>query len=91
MHACCALRVHFALDDIVTGYSSLGYLKHLPAELLKIDQSFVRYMLDNSEGLTIIQAVVGLAAAFRRQVIAEGETMAHGEILQTLSCELAQG
>ncbi|WP_317205670.1 EAL domain-containing protein [Janthinobacterium sp.] len=92
MHACRALGVHFALDDFGTGYSSLTYLKRLPVELLKIDQSFVRGMLDDADSLAIIDGVVGLAAAFRRQVIAEGvETVAHGELLLPLGCELAQG
>jgi hypothetical protein len=84
--------VRFALDDFGTGYSSLTYLKRLPVELLKIDQSFVRYMLDDPENLAIIEGVVGLASAFRRHVIAEGvETVAHGALLLPLGCELAQG
>jgi diguanylate cyclase (GGDEF)-like protein len=92
MNACRALGVGFALDDFGTGYSSLTYLKHLPAELLKIDQSFVRDMLDDPDDLAIVEGVIGLAAAFRRNVIAEGvETAAHGELLLTLGCELAQG
>jgi len=92
MHACRALGVRFALDDFGTGYSSLTYLKRLPVELLKIDQSFVRDMLEDPENLAIIEGVVGLATAFRRQVIAEGvETVAHGELLLPLGCELAQG
>ncbi|MET3130662.1 diguanylate cyclase (GGDEF)-like protein/PAS domain S-box-containing protein [Oxalobacteraceae bacterium GrIS 1.11] len=92
MHACRALGVSFALDDFGTGYSSLTYLKRLPAELLKIDQSFVRGMLDDPDSLAIIEGVVGLAAAFGRSVIAEGvETVAHGELLLPLGCELAQG
>ena len=92
MQACRALGVGFALDDFGTGYSSLTYLKHLPAELLKIDQSFVRDMLDDPDDLAIVESVIGLATAFRRNVIAEGvETSPHGELLLTLGCELAQG
>ncbi|MBI2750543.1 MAG: EAL domain-containing protein [Burkholderiales bacterium] len=92
MQACRALGVGFALDDFGTGYSSLSYLKHLPAELLKIDQSFVRDMLDDPDDLAIVESVIGLAGAFRRDVIAEGvETAPHGELLLTLGCELAQG
>ncbi len=92
MQACRALGVGFALDDFGTGYSSLTYLKHLPAELLKIDQSFVRDMLDDPDDLAIVESVIGLASAFRRNVIAEGvESAAHGELLLTLGCEMAQG
>lgn len=92
MHACQALGVRFALDDFGTGHSSLTHLRRLPAELLKIDQSFVRDMLDDPDDLAIVEGVVGLATVFRRQVIAEGvETVAHGELLLPLGCELAQG
>jgi EAL domain-containing protein (putative c-di-GMP-specific phosphodiesterase class I) len=92
IHACQALGVSFALDDFGTGYSSLRYLKRLPAEMLKIDQSFVRDMLDDEGDLTIIKGVIGLAQAFHRKVIAEGvETVAHGELLLSIGCDLAQG
>lgn len=92
MHACHAMGVRFALDDFGTGYSSLTYLKRLPAAVLKIDQSFVRGMLDDPDDLAIVEGIIGLATAFRRQVIAEGvETPAHGELLLSLGCELAQG
>lgn len=90
--ACQALGIRFALDDFGTGYSSLAYLKRLPVETLKIDQSFVHDMLDDPDDLAILQGVIGLADVFRRQVIAEGvETEAHGEVLLRLGCELGQG
>ncbi len=92
MRACREIGVHFALDDFGTGYSSLTYLKHLPAELIKIDQSFIRDMLDDADDLAIVNGVIGLASAFHRKVIAEGvETVAHGTLLLSLGCELAQG
>ena len=90
--ACQQIGVGFALDDFGTGYSSLTYLRRLPADLLKIDQSFVRDMLEDPEDLAILEGVLGLAAAFRRRVIAEGvETLAHGEMLLQMGCEFGQG
>jgi diguanylate cyclase (GGDEF)-like protein/PAS domain S-box-containing protein len=89
---CRLMGVLFAIDDFGTGYSSLNYLKRLPVARIKIDQSFVRDMLDDADDLAILQGVIGLAQAFRREVIAEGvETVAHGSALLQLGCELAQG
>jgi len=86
------LGVSFALDDFGTGYSSLAYLKHLPASVLKIDQSFVREMMESSDDLSIISGVIGMAKAFGLQVIAEGvESIEHGNLLLRLGCEQAQG
>ncbi len=90
--ACRKIGVSFALDDFGTGYSSLTYLKRLSVAQLKIDQSFVRNMLDDPEDLAILEGVLGLATAFRREAIAEGvESVEHGELLLHLGCELAQG
>jgi diguanylate cyclase (GGDEF)-like protein/PAS domain S-box-containing protein len=92
IEACREMGVTFALDDFGTGYSSLTYLKRLPVTLLKIDQSFVSDMLDDSDNLAILQAAIGLAKAFHRGVLAEGvETVAHGTVLMQMGCDLAQG
>ena len=92
MSDCQAIGVSFALDDFGTGYSSLAYLKHLPAAVLKIDRSFVRDMLVDPDDRAILEGIMGMAAAFRRDVIAEGvEEIEHGELLLQLGCELAQG
>ena len=90
--ACRALGVKFALDDFGTGYSSLAYFRSLPVDLIKIDQSFVRDMLDDPNDLGIVDSVVRLAGAFNRPVIAEGvETLDHGAALMLMGCQLAQG
>ncbi|MDO9598081.1 MAG: Cache 3/Cache 2 fusion domain-containing protein [Azoarcus sp.] len=92
IECCQKLGVNVALDDFGTGYSSLTYLRRLPANTLKIDQSFVRGMLANPEDRAIVEGVIGLAAAFRRNVVAEGvETAEHGALLLELGCDLAQG
>jgi diguanylate cyclase (GGDEF)-like protein/PAS domain S-box-containing protein len=92
LNACHKIGVTVALDDFGTGYSSLAYLKRLPANVLKIDQSFVREMFDDPENLSILEGILGLASAFRLNVIAEGvETPDHGLVLLQMGCEFAQG
>lgn len=92
MEACRKLGVKFSLDDFGTGYSSLTYLKRLPAHHLKIDQSFVRGMLEDSDDLAIIDGIVGLAESFGRTAIAEGvESSEHAELLLRLGCDVGQG
>ncbi|WP_159878243.1 EAL and GGDEF domain-containing protein [Aquitalea denitrificans] len=92
MQQCRALGVHFALDDFGTGYSSLTYLRKLPLDTLKIDQSFVLGMLDDADDLGIVAGVIQLATVFKRQVIAEGvETLEHGAALRQMGCSQVQG
>ncbi len=92
MQGCIAQGVRFSIDDFGTGYASLAYLRRLPAHMIKIDQIFVRDMLDDEDDLSIVEGVIGLAKAFKKDVIAEGvETIAHGVKLLDLGCELAQG
>ena len=89
---CAELGVGFALDDFGTGYSSLRYLKQLPAGRIKIDQGFVRDMLQDPDDLAILEGVIGMAAACRREVVAEGvESADHAAMLVQLGCMLAQG
>ncbi len=86
------LGVRFALDDFGTGYSSLTYLKRLPVDTLKIDQSFVRDILLDQEDLALVKGVIGLGQVFKRALVAEGvESAAHGVLLLSLGCEVAQG
>lgn len=92
IETCRKIGVAFALDDFGTGYSSLTYLKRLPVDLIKIDQSFVCNMLGNSEDMAIIEGVIGLAEAFHTNVIAEGvEKVEQGRLLIQLGCQLGQG
>jgi len=92
LQACQALGVQFSLGDFGTGYSSLSYLKRLRTQTIKIDRSFIRDILHDHDDLALTTAVIGLARAFGRQVIAEGlESAEHGELLLSLGCEVAQG
>ena len=92
IEACRAFGVAFVLDGFGTGYSSLTYLKRLPVNMLKIDESLVRDMLVDPENLAILEGVLRLASAFRCGAIAEGvETVEQGKMLLQLGCDLAQG
>lgn len=92
IHDCHKRNIVTALDDFGTGYASLSYLKQLPANQLKIDKSFILYMLEDEEDLAIVKGIISLANIFGRQVIAEGvESKEHGVMLLRLGCDIAQG
>jgi diguanylate cyclase (GGDEF)-like protein/PAS domain S-box-containing protein len=87
-----SLGVGLALDDFGTGYSTLGYLKRMPIQSIKIDQSFVRGIPDDADSRAIVHAMLAVARHFRLKVVAEGiETPEQGEYLRALGCEYAQG
>ena len=86
------LGVDVALDDFGTGYSSLTHMRNLSANTIKIDQTFVRDLLDDPSDYSIIEGVIGLTRAFNRNIVAEGvESEAIGIMLLIMGCNNAQG
>ena len=84
--------ISIAIDDFGTGYSSLEYLKRLPIDKLKIDQSFIRNVLYDTDDASIVQAVIAMGHNMNMEIIAEGvENKAQAEFLKAQKCDYAQG
>lgn len=86
------IGLRISIDDFGTGYSSLSYLKNFPIDVLKIDQSFVRDMLNNKDDMSIIRAIVNLAISLEIDLVAEGvELHGHADALEAMGCHVMQG
>ncbi|NJD06885.1 MAG: EAL domain-containing protein, partial [Methylococcaceae bacterium] len=84
--------VKLSIDDFGTGYSSLAYLKRFPIDKLKVDQSFVHDVMEDTDGTAIVSAIIGMGRSLRLTTIAEGvETSAQYQRLRELGCDELQG
>jgi EAL domain-containing protein (putative c-di-GMP-specific phosphodiesterase class I) len=87
-----ALGIKISIDDFGTGFSSLGYLKHFPIDILKIDKSFVMNLEWDEANASISAAVISLAHNLKLEVVAEGiETEAQLNFLRERKCDFGQG
>lgn len=86
------MGIALAIDDFGTGYSSLAYLKHLPIQRLKLDQSFVQDIESDTSNAAICSATIALGHNLGLELVAEGvETKAQQDFLSNLGCDVLQG
>lgn len=92
LHTLADLGVRLSIDDFGTGYSSLSYLRQFPIGTLKVDQSLVNQMCNNSDDAAIVSAVISMGKSLKKRIIAEGiETQEQYEFLLAQDCDEGQG
>lgn len=86
------IGINFSIDDFGTGYSNLNYLKKLPLDIIKVDQSFIRDLLNDQSSITIVHTILAMAKQLNLTTIAEGvETDAQLLELKKMGCHVYQG
>ncbi len=86
------IGVHISIDDFGTGYSALSYLKKLPIDTIKIDESFIRDITTDPDDAAITTAIIAMAKSLNLEIIAEGvESIQQLEFLRSIGCHLIQG
>lgn len=87
-----AMGVKLAVDDFGTGFSSFTYLRRFPVDTLKVDKSFVHEITEDSDGTTIVNAMINIGKSLKQRVVAEGvETRSQLDFLQRHGCDEGQG
>jgi EAL domain-containing protein (putative c-di-GMP-specific phosphodiesterase class I) len=87
-----SLGVGLVLDDFGTGYSMMGYLKRMPINALKIDQSFIEGIPGDADSRAIVHAMVAVAKHFKLKIVAEGiESLEQVQYMREIGCDFAQG
>ena len=87
-----AMGLHLSIDDFGTGYSSLSALQQFPIRTLKIDQSFVRDVVEDAGDATLVRTIIDMGHGLGLQVVAEGvEAQGQLEFLHAAGCDQAQG
>ena len=87
-----AMGVKLAVDDFGTGFSSFTYLRRFPVDTLKVDKSFVHEITEDSDGTTIVNAIINIGKSLKQRVVAEGvETRSQLDFLQRHGCDEGQG
>lgn len=86
------MGIQLSIDDFGTGYSALSYLKNLPIDTLKIDRTFIEYIVHNEQDQAIVASLISLSHSLNLTVIAEGvETKEQVDLLRSLGCDRIQG